>query len=133
MDDEASETGLGCGVIIDPAGLVLTNHHVAEAANAMLVELPDGRQFSVKDVRTDRMSDLALLTLECTVPLPAARLGDSDSLRIGDWVLTIGSPFGLEQTVSAGIISATGRSVRGARDHDCKRTQPSTQAVPVAR
>ena len=80
----------------------------------MLVELADGRQFNVKDVRKDEKTDLALLSLDSTEPLPAAKLGDSDNLRIGDWVLTIGSPFELEQTVSAGIISAKGRSVRGA-------------------
>jgi len=113
-DDEASEPGLGCGVIIDPSGIVLTNYHVVEEADEMLVELPDGRLFKVKDVRKDEKTDLAVLTLDCTEPLPAARLGDSENLRIGDWVLTIGSPFELEQTVSAGIISAKGRSVRGA-------------------
>ena len=113
-DDEASEPGLGCGVIIDPSGIVLTNYHVVEKADEMLVELPDGRLFKVKDVRKDEKTDLAVLTLDCTEPLPAARLGDSEKLRIGDWVLTIGSPFELEQTVSAGIISAKGRSVRGA-------------------
>ena len=113
-DDEASEPGLGCGVIIDPSGIVLTNYHVVEEADEMLVELPDGRLFKVKDVRKDEKSDLAVLKLDCTEPLPAAQLGNSEDLRIGDWVLTIGSPFELEQTVSAGIISAKGRSVRGA-------------------
>lgn len=114
MDEEASEPGLGCGVIIDPSGIVLTNCHVVEDAEEMLVELPDGRLFKVKDVRKDEKSDLAVLSVDCTEPLPATRLGDSEALRIGDWVLTIGSPFELEQTVSAGIISAKGRSVRGA-------------------
>ena len=113
-DEEASEQGLGCGVIIDPSGIVLTNCHVVEEADKMLVELPDGRQYKVKDVRKDKKTDLAVLSVDCTEPLPAAQLGDSENLRIGDWVLSIGSPFELEQTVSAGIISATGRSVRGA-------------------
>ncbi len=113
-DDRASVPTLGCGVVIDPAGGVLTNNHIVEDGGDMIVELPDGRQFRVKDVKADPQTDLALLTLDCTKPLPAAQLGDSDILRIGDWVLTIGSPLGLEQTVSAGIISAKGRSVDGA-------------------
>ena len=113
-DDEASEPGLGCGVVIDPSGIVLTNDHVVEEADEMLVELPDGRLFQVKDVRKDKKTDIAVLGLDCTEPLPSARLGDSENLRIGDWVLTIGSPFELVQTVSAGIISAKGRSVQGA-------------------
>lgn len=114
MDEETSEPRLGCGVIIDPSGLVLTNCHVVEDAVQILAELPDGRLFKVKDVKKDEEADLAVLSVDCTEPLPAARLGDSDNLRIGDWVLTIGSPFELDQTVSAGIISAKGRSVRGA-------------------
>ena len=80
----------------------------------MIVELPDGRALKVTDVRKDEKTDLAVLIVESAEPLPAAKLGSSDHMRIGDWVLTIGSPFELEQTVSAGIISATGRSVRGA-------------------
>ena len=112
--DDDAEPGLGCGVIIDPSGVVVTNYHVVEEADEMLVELADGRQFNVKDVKVDEKTDLAVLSLDSTEPLPAAKLGDSDNLRIGDWVLTIGSPFELEQTVSAGIISAKGRSVRGA-------------------
>ncbi len=113
-DDEASETGLGCGVIIDPSGIVLTNYHVVEEASEMFVELPDGLIFKVKDVRKDEKTDLAVLTLDSTKPLPAVRLGNSENLRIGDWVLTIGSPLELKQTVSAGIISANGRYVQGA-------------------
>ena len=112
--NDDAEPGLGCGVIIDPSGVVMTNYHVVEEADEMLVELADGRQFNVKDVKVDEKTDLAVLSLDSTEPLPAAKLGDSDNLRIGDWVLTIGSPFELEQTVSAGIISAKGRSVRGA-------------------
>ncbi len=112
--DDDAEPGLGCGVIVDPSGVVMTNYHVVEEADEMLVELADGRQFNVKDVKVDEKTDLAVLSLDSTGPLPVAKLGDSDSLRIGDWVLTIGSPFELEQTVSAGIISAKGRSVRGA-------------------
>jgi serine protease Do len=114
MDEEVSESVLGCGVIIDPSGIVLTNCHVVEESDEMLVELPDGRLYKVNAVRKDEKTDLAVLSVNCTEPLLAAQLGDSENLRIGDWVLSIGSPFELEQTVSAGIISAKGRSVRGA-------------------
>ncbi|NQV24480.1 MAG: trypsin-like peptidase domain-containing protein, partial [Rhodopirellula sp.] len=113
-EDEDSAPGLGCGVIIDPSGIVLTNYHVTEEVGELFVELSDGRQFKVKDIRKDKRADLALLILDCTELLPAAELGDSDNLRIGDWVLTIGSPFELAQTVSAGIVSGKGRIVRGA-------------------
>lgn len=114
MADEDSAPGLGCGVIIDPSGIVLTNYHVTEEVGELLVELPDGRQFRVNEIKRDEAADLAVLTLDCVEPLPAIELGDSDDLRIGDWVLTIGSPFELAHTVSAGIISGKDRIVRGA-------------------
>ncbi len=107
--------GLGSGVIIDPAGIVLTNNHVVEGMDDVLVELPDGREFRAVDIKTDPSSDIAVLRINDAGPLPAATLGDSDQLQIGDWVLAVGSPFGLENTVSAGIISAKGRSLEAAR------------------
>lgn len=103
--------GLASGVIIDPAGVVLTNQHVIEDADEVAVLLPDGREFSVRQTTPVPGMDLAVLQLDSQEPLPAATLGDSDGLEIGDWILTIGCPLELEQTVSAGIISAKGRTV----------------------
>ena len=107
--------GLGSGVIIDASGIVLTNNHVVADADEVTVQLGDGREFDVKDVKTDERTDLAVLRLDTNQRLPAARLGDSDQLEIGDWVLAIGNPFELEQTVSAGIISGKGRSLGAVR------------------
>jgi len=109
-----SEPVLGSGVVIDALGIVLTNNHVVEDADGLVVRLADGRQFPATIERTDSGLDLAVLRVKSATPLPAARLGDSDRLEIGDWVLAIGSPFDLEQTVSAGIISAKGRSLDSA-------------------
>lgn len=103
--------GLGSGVIIDPSGIILTNHHVVAHAEAVVIELADGRQFPAVDVKFDRPTDLAIVRIRAPEPLPAAKLGNSDQLEIGDWVLAIGSPFELDLTVSAGIISAKGRSL----------------------
>ena len=107
--------GLGSGVIIDASGIVLTNNHVVEGVDKVTVQLADGRQFEAVDVKTDYRSDLAVVRIKPEEPLPAARLGDSDQLEIGDWVIAIGHPFAFEQTVSAGIISAKGRSVGDIR------------------
>lgn len=106
-----SVPNLGSGVIIDPAGIVLTNNHVVSGADKIVVRLDDGRRLKVTDVKMDDKSDLAVLRIDSREPLPAAKLGDSDKLEIGDWVLAIGNPFELERTVSAGIISAKGRSL----------------------
>ncbi len=103
--------GLGSGVIIDPKGVVLTNRHVIEDSEEIIVQLADGRQFKATEVRSDKQTDLAVVLIDPPEPLPAARLGDSSLLEIGDWVIAIGHPFELEQTVSAGIISAKGRSL----------------------
>lgn len=109
-----SESSLGSGVVIDAEGIVLTNNHVVEDADDLVVRLADGRQLPATIERTDRDFDLAVLRVKSDTPLPAASLGDSETLEIGDWVLAIGSPFELEQTVSAGIISAKGRSLDSA-------------------
>ena len=107
--------GLGCGVIIDPSGIVLTNNHVVAHADEVIIQLDDGREFPATDIKTDERTDLAVLRIDAGQPLPAAKLGDSDQLEIGDWVIAVGNPFHLEQTVSAGIISAKGRSLEGVR------------------
>ncbi len=103
--------GLGSGVIIDPKGIILTNNHVVAGADKVLVELADGREFEATEIKTDELTDLAVLRIDVKERLPAATLGDSKSLEIGDWVLAIGNPFGMDHTVSAGIISGKGRSL----------------------
>ncbi|MEI6240956.1 MAG: Do family serine endopeptidase [Planctomycetia bacterium] len=108
-------SGVGSGVIVDAAGIVLTNNHVVEGADEVTVELPDGREFKAAEIKTDPESDLAVVRLENAKDLPVAKLGDSDKLEIGDWVIAIGNPFELETTVSAGIISGKGRELGSIR------------------
>ncbi|QDS92562.1 Periplasmic serine endoprotease DegP precursor [Roseimaritima multifibrata] len=100
--------GLGSGVIVRTDGYILTNNHVVEGTDELEVELSDGRRLAAKIMGTDPETDLAVIKIEGT-NYAAARLGDSEAIRVGDWVLAIGSPFGLEQTVTAGIISAKNR------------------------
>jgi serine protease Do len=102
--------GVGSGVILDSKGIILTNSHVVAGADEVLVELSDGSQYEAVKISSDPLSDLAVIWIAADGPVPAARLGDSDRLDVGDWVLAIGSPFGLQQTVSAGIISGLQRS-----------------------
>src|SRR5215475_4701418 len=108
---EQVQRSLGSGVIVDPSGIVLTNAHVVERATDIEAVTADGKKHRAKVVGIDRRTDLAVLRLQGGGPYPAATLGDSDKLKVGDWVLAIGSPFGLQQTVTAGIISAKGRSI----------------------
>ncbi|GAB5405185.1 MAG: Do family serine endopeptidase [Aureliella sp.] len=102
------QAGVGSGVIVSADGYVLTNNHVIDEADALEVELADGRVYEAEVVGTAPGTDLALLKIDAT-GLQAARLGDASAMQVGDWVLAIGSPFGLSQTVTAGIISATHR------------------------
>jgi serine protease Do len=111
-ESQRVQRSLGSGVIVDPSGIVLTNAHVVERATEIEVTTAEGKKHKAKVVGTDRKTDLAVLRLQGSgAPYPAATLGDSDKLKVGDWVLAIGSPFGLQQTVTAGIISAKGRSI----------------------
>jgi serine protease Do len=105
------QRSLGSGVIVDPSGIVLTNAHVIEGATDIEAVTADGKKHKAKLVGVDRRTDLAVLRLSGGGPYPAAPLGDSDRVKVGDWVLAIGSPFGLQQTVTAGIISAKGRQI----------------------
>ncbi len=105
------QEGLGSGVIIDASGVVLTNRHVVEGADEVTVLLHDGREIKAKDIRTDQATDLAVIRLEGAANLPYAKFGNSDQLEIGDWVVAVGNPFDQEATVTAGIISAKGRSL----------------------
>src|SRR2546427_393165 len=96
----------GSGVTVDPRGYILTNNHVIENAQDITVRLSDGRKFTAKLVGRDPKTDLAVLKVEAPSPLPAAELGDSDHLRVGQWAIAIVNPFGLDRTVTVGIISA---------------------------
>jgi serine protease Do len=107
--------GVGSGVIVSDDGLVITNNHVVEGADEVTVELADGREFRAMEIKTDPDSDLAVVKLADARGLPVAKLGDSDKLEIGDWVIAIGNPFELETTVSAGIISGKGRELGSIR------------------
>ncbi len=113
--DRMPRQGMGSGVIIDSSGVVLTNNHVVEGADEVIVHLADGREFKAEDIKTDDQTDLAVLRIRKAGTLPAATMGDSDKLKIGDWVMAIGNPFELEQTVSAGIISGLGREIGAAK------------------
>ncbi len=113
--DAPMRSGLGSGVIIDAKGTILTNYHVVEGADEVLVELFDGKQFRAADVRTDEQSDLAVLRIKPDHDLSAATLGDSDKLEIGDWVLAVGHPFDLDSTVSSGIVSGKARVLPSGR------------------
>src|SRR6266404_6817968 len=104
------QKGTGSGVIISADGYILTNNHVAGDAEQINVKLADGREFKAKVVGKDSETDLAVIKIDAT-NLPFARLGNSDKLEQGEWVIALGSPFGLQQTMTAGIVSATGRDL----------------------
>ena len=105
------QRGQGSGVIFDSKGLLLTNAHVVEGADTLSVELTDGRRAKGAVVGTDPLTDLAVVRLDGTGPWPTAVLGNSDRLRVGDWAIAVGNPFGLENTVTMGIISNLNRNV----------------------
>src|SRR5213595_4326084 len=108
----------GSGVLVDPRGYVLTNNHVIENAQDINVRLTDGRKLGAKLVGRDPKTDLAVLKVDTPGPLPTAELGDSDHLRVGQWAIAIGNPFGLDRTVTVGIISATARNRVGVATYE---------------
>ncbi|HPC00244.1 MAG TPA: DegQ family serine endoprotease [Syntrophales bacterium] len=114
---EFKQQSLGSGFIISPDGYIFTNNHVVEQADKIVVRLSNGREYEAKVVGRDAKTDIALIKIKASEQLPVAELGDSDKLRVGDWVIAIGNPFGLEQTVTAGIVSAKGRVI-GAGPYD---------------
>jgi len=101
---------LGSGFIVSPEGYILTNAHVVDQADEIVVRLTDKREFKAKVIGADKRTDVALIRIEAS-GLPVARLGNPDSLRVGEWVVAIGSPFGFDNSVTAGIVSAKGRSL----------------------
>ena len=117
FDGDGSQGGsqkvnsLGSGFVIDPSGFVVTNNHVIEDADDIEVVFPDGRKLKATLVGTDPKTDLSVLKVDPPAPLKAVRFGDSRQMRIGDWVMAIGNPFGLGGSVTVGIISARGRNI----------------------
>jgi serine protease Do len=113
-DGAVRERSLGSGVIVDAKGYIVTNRHVVEKADRIRVRFeddPPGVQHDAKVIGTDQETDLAVIKVEVDRSLPFAKMGNSDSMEVGDWVLAVGSPFGLSETVTAGIVSAKGRDI----------------------
>lgn len=102
--------GAGSGVIISTDGYIVTNNHVVEGADELTVTLNDNREFSARIIGTDKTTDLALIKIDCK-DLPTLTIGDSNKLKVGEWVLAVGNPFNLNSTVTAGIVSAKARSI----------------------
>ena len=114
---EFKQSGLGSGVIVDKDGYILTNNHVIKDADEIKIKLSDKREFQGKVIGTDSKTDLAVVKIESN-HLPVLKLGDSDKLRVGETVIAVGNPFGLNQTVTSGIVSATGRANVGIADYE---------------
>ena len=114
--------GMGSGFIIDAAGVVMTNNHVVRDAEEVRIRLHDGREFTATDIRTDPRTDVAIVRFDAPDDLHALKLGDSNAMQIGDWVLAVGSPFGLDLSVTAGIISARSRGPGIAEREDFLQT-----------
>jgi serine protease Do len=110
--------GQGSGFIISADGYIMTNNHVVGDADRVTVQLVDGREFTAKTIGTDPPTDVALIKIEADEELPFIPLGDSDKMEVGDWVLAFGNPFGLSHTLTAGIVSAKGRSGIGLTDYE---------------
>lgn len=111
------QKSLGSGFIIDRDGSILTNYHVVQDAEKIVVKLSDEREFGARLVGKDPKTDIAVIKIEAQEELPVAPLGDSDRLEVGEWVMAIGNPFGLDHTVTRGIVSAKGRHI-GAGPYD---------------
>jgi len=120
-DEPDAERSLGSGVIVDAKGYIVTNNHVVEKADKIRVNLmgdPETVTYTATVIGTDSETDLAVIKIDAKKPLPAAKLGNSEAMNVGDWVLAIGSPFGLNETVTAGIVSAIGRNIVPGRQFE---------------
>jgi serine protease Do len=118
-------SGTGSGFVISPDGYIVTNHHVVENAEKVSVAFEDGKELPAEVVGRDSKTDLALLKVAPEKDLKAAPLGDSDGVRVGDWVMAIGNPFGLDHTVTVGILSARGRNINAGPYDDFLQTDAS--------
>ncbi len=116
-DSRGSKKNLGSGVIIDKNGYILTNNHIVEGSTLINVSLASGEEYEARLIGKDIKTDLALIKINSNRELPAAKLGNSEKLEVGEWVMAIGNPYGLEETVTVGIVSAKGRVV-GAGPYD---------------
>ncbi len=119
------QRGLGSGFIIDKNGYIVTNNHVVDGADEITVTLSNKKEFKAKLIGSDSKTDLALVKIDASSTLVPLKLGDSDALSVGEWVVAIGSPFGLEQTVTAGIVSAKGRVIGSGPYDDFIQTDTS--------
>jgi serine protease Do len=119
------QSGLGSGFVIDRDGTILTNYHVVDGAQKIVVKLSDGRSFDAKVLGKDQKTDIAIIKIDTGQDLPAATLGDSDRLEVGEWVMAIGNPFGLDHTVTSGIVSAKGRHIGAGPYEDFIQTDAS--------
>jgi serine protease Do len=115
----------GSGFVLSSDGYIVTNHHVIEGADRIVVVLDSGDEIDAQVVGTDSKTDLALLKVEPSKELPSAPLGDSNEVRVGDWVMAIGNPFGLDHTVTVGILSAKGRNINSGPYDDFLQTDAS--------
>jgi serine protease Do len=134
--EEQKHTSLGSGFIISSDGYILTNNHVVDHADTVTVRLQDRRTLTAKVIGTDPTYDIAVLKVDAGGSLPAVSLGDSRSLKPGQWVLAIGSPFGFDYTVTQGIVSAVGRNLGQQTSRIPPSYRPmcrSTAAIPEAR
>jgi serine protease Do len=104
-----TQQSLGSGIIVDPKGYIITNNHVVQGASKIKVNVKDGKEYTARVIAGDDFSDIAVIKIDGDKDFAYVKIGDARALKVGDWVIAIGSPFGLEQTVTAGIISATGR------------------------
>lgn len=116
--EKRGQQGLGTGVVVSENGYILTNNHVVEGADEVQVRLASGKTFKAKIQGTDDRSDIAVLKIDAKEDLQPVKLGDSEKLRIGEWVIAVGNPFGLDNTVTAGIVSAKGRSIMGGAQYE---------------
>jgi len=109
MPEQFTRQSLGSGIIVDPKGYIITNNHVIDRATKIKVSVAGGKDYAARVIGADELSDIAVIKIDGEKEFPVVRVGDAKSMSVGDWVLAIGSPFGLDQSVTAGIISTTGR------------------------
>ncbi len=125
MPREQKRRSLGSGFIVSGDGFILTNNHVVQRADEITVKLQDGKEFEAEVIGTDPKTDIALIRIRNGETLPTVNLGDSDSLKVGEWVVAIGNPFGLDHTVTTGIVSAKGRVIGSGPYDDFIQTDAS--------
>jgi len=109
---------MGSGFIIDKSGIIVTNNHVIDGAKKITIKLPDGRSFDAKLIGADAATDVAVVKVKSDKPLPTVEFGDDRQLRVGDWVVAVGNPSGLSNSVTAGIVSSIGRDIGSGQYND---------------